>query len=720
MTADGVRGAVDASPIGRVAALGMAVAGFLAGGARAQEPASGSPAAGAAASEPATSLPPVEVTGTATTLTHDIPQSIEAVSEHEISEQGISRLQDVLRNVPGITLNAGEGGSHGDSVNLRGLSVPDSFFLDGLRDIGLYQRDTFDQGSVEVLLGPSSVLFGRGSTAGVINQVTKQPMLVPLEEATVEFGTAEAARATADVNWVLGDHAALRVNLMDERSKVADRNYVVNARNGVAPALAFGLNQATTLTLSYLHQYENDLPDYGIPFIDGSPAPVNRRNYYGLRNYDRTKTTVDIATLRLEHKFGDAVSLVDSVRYGRYDFLYLLSAPHLDDDSTEPPAPGTPPADILVYRDQPSSGGTEDEFINRTDLTVAFNTAGLAHTLIAGVELSTETSDVTKYVNGLDVIPPTPLLDPVPVYSPPTPLDVDTLPHTYGSDISFSLMDRIRISPQWDFDAGIRWDRFDTHYREAVSGNAFSRIDTEVSPRAALVFKPVEGQSYYASYGSSYNPAIEYLTLAPSSESLSPEKDYTVEAGAKIELAHRSLALTAALFDTLLDNARQADPDDPTVQQMPFDQRVLGAEVGVSGYVARGWEIQAGYTHLDDRITASTTDPLSLGRMAPNIPTDAFTLWTTWEPGHGWKFGGGPLFMSHRFADTDNTAGVPSYVVLNAMVSYRVSPHLEFQVNVNNIADKLYFNGLYYTEVDENHAVPGPGRTFLLTAKLRY
>jgi catecholate siderophore receptor len=693
------------------------VAGFLAGSARGQGPA---PAAdGPSPSDPVTSLPPIEVTGTATTVAHDIPQAIATVSENEISEQGISRLQDVLRNVPGITLNAGEGGAHGDSLNLRGLSVPDSFFLDGVRDIGLYQRDTFDEGSVEVLLGPSSVLFGRGSTAGVINQVTKQPMLVPLEEATVELGTADAARATADLNVVLGDHAAFRLNLMDERSEVADRDYVLNARNGIASALAFGINGATTLTLSYLHQYENDLPDYGIPFIDGVPAPVNRSNYYGLLNYDRTKTTVDIATVRLEHTFNDTLSLVDSVRYGHYDFLYLLSAPHLDDDYTEVPPPGTPLADILVYRDQPSSGGTEEEFVNRTDLTAKFQTAGFSHTLIAGIELSTETSDVTKYINGIDVIPPTPLLNPDPSYSPPTALDVDSLPHTYGSDVSFSLMDRVQLSPQWDLDAGVRWDRFDSHFSEAISGSAFSRVDTEVSPRAALVFKPVSGQSYYASYGSSYNPAIEYLTLAPSSESLSPEKDHTVEVGAKVELAHGALAVTGSLFDTLLDNARQADPDDPTVQQMPFDQRVLGAEVGLSGYLTREWEIQAGYTHLDDRISAST-DPLAVGRFAPNIPTDAFSLWTTWEPGRRWKVGGGPLFMSHRFADTDNTAGVSGYVVVNAMVSYRVSPHLDLQVNLNNVGDTLYYNGLYYTGPDENHAVPGPGRTLLVTAKLRF
>jgi catecholate siderophore receptor len=697
------------------ASVRLAVCGLLASGARAEEAGS----AAAAAADPVSSLPPIEVTGTATTVAHDIPQSIETVSEKEISEEGISRLEDVLRNVPGITLNAGEGGAHGDSINLRGVSVPDSFFIDGLRDIGLYQRDTFDQGSVEILLGPSSVLFGRGSTAGVINQVTKQPMLVPLDEATIEVGTADAARATADVNYVLGGSAAFRLNLMDERSKVADRDYVTNSRYGIAPAIAVGLNGSTTLALSYLHQYENDLPDYGIPFIDGSPAPVKRSNYYGLLNYDRTKNTVDIGTLRFEHRFGDSLSLVDSVRYGHYDFLYLLSAPHLDDDYTEPPAPGTPLADIVIYRDQPSSGGTETEFINRTDLTADFKTGGLDHTLIAGLELSTENSQVTRYENGMDVIAPTSLLDPNPVYSPPTPLDIDDLPHSYGSDVSFSVMDRIKISPQWDLDAGIRWDRFGSHFVDAMSGDAFSRVDTEVSPRAALVVKPASGQSYYASYGASYNPAIEYLTLAPSSESLSPEKDYTVELGAKIELGSGGLTLTGALFDTLLDNARQADPDDPTVQQMPFDQRVLGAEVGLSGYVARGWEIQAAYTHLDDRITAST-DPLALRRSAPNIPNDSATLWTTWEAGHGWKVGGGPLFMSHRYADTDNTAGVPSYVVLNALVAYRVSPHLDLQLNVNNLADKLYFNGLYYTGVDENHAVPGPGRTFLFTARLHF
>ncbi|HEY4989360.1 MAG TPA: TonB-dependent siderophore receptor, partial [Opitutaceae bacterium] len=659
------------------------------------------------------------VTGTATTKPHDIPQSIETLTQQVMAEQAVTSMQDVLRNVPGITINAGEGGAHGDSVNLRGISVPDSFFLDGLRDIGLYQRDTFDEEAVEVLLGPSSVLFGRGSTAGVINQVTKQATLAALESASVEVGTAGFERATADVDFAIGDHAAGRLNVMDQRFGVADRDDVLIRSHGIAPTLAFGINTPTALTLSFLHQAEDDIPDYGIPFIDGAPALVNRRNYYGLVNYDRTKTTVDIGTVRLEHKFNDHVSLINSARYGHYDFTYLLSGPHLDDDFTEPPAPGTPLSDILVYRDQPSSGGTEEELINRTDLTTKFDTGALSHTLITGIELSRERSDITKYINGENVIPPTPILDPYPYYSPPTALDTDTLPKTFGSDVSFSAMDKIRLSSQWDLDGGLRWDRFNSHYSESVTGSAFARNDTELSPRAAVVYKPNGSQSFYASYGSSYNPAIEYLVIAPSSESLSPEKDYTTEVGTKLDFLNHTLTFTGAVFDTLLANARLADPDDPTVQQLPFDQRVLGFEVGASGYITDQFEVLASFTHLGDRISASTDAP-SVGKRVPNIPRDSGSLWLTWEPGRTWKVGGGALYMGQRYADVYNTAGVPSYVVLNGMVSYRVNAHVDLQLNLNNIADKLYFNGIYYTEVDENHAVPGPGRTLLVTARVHF
>jgi len=664
-------------------------------------------------------LPSVEVTGTAIASDHDNPQAINTIDAKELAEQNLTLVTEALRNVPGVTLNAGEGGAHGDSINLRGLSVPDSFFQDGIRDIGQYQRDTFNSDSIAVLLGPASVLFGRGSTAGIINSVSKQPQLTPLAAVNVSAGQGDYWRGTGDFNWVLSDTAAARLAVMDQRNEVVQRDQVLYRRYGVAPTLAFGIDTPTRVTLSYFRQSENDIPDYGIPFLDGAPAAVDRNNYYGLINYDRTRTNVNVGSARLEHDFSEDVSISDTVRYATYGFEYLLSAPHLDNDFTEPPAPGTPLADILDYRDQPSSAGTTTEAINRTDVTAKFDSGGVMSTLTGGVELSRELNNVTRYTNGIDDIPGTPILSPAAFFAPATPLTAVALPRSRGTDVSAFATDSVALGTHWDVAAGVRWDRFDEHFSEALSDSAYARTDTELSPRAAVIFKPDPAQSYYLSYGTSYNPAIEYLVLAPSDTSLSPEKDNTVELGMKVKILGGQAELTGALFDTKLTNARIADPDDPTIQQMPFDQRVKGAEIGFSGYVMDEWEVTVNYTHLNDRITA-TTDPLALGKIAPNSPHDGLNFWSTVEPTPAWKIGGGFTAVSHRYADTDNTAGVPAYVVFNAMTSYQVNEHCKLQLNLNNVTDKLYFTSVYYSAVDENHALPSAGRTLIGAASYRF
>src|ERR1700722_2098106 len=367
-------------------------------------------------------LQSIEVTGTAIHTSQDISQSTVAVDQKELAEQNLVLVQDALRNVPGITLNSGEGGSHGDSVNLRGLSIPDSFFLDGVRDIGQYQRDTFNSESIAVLLGPASAVFGRGSTAGVINSISKQPMLTPLAAISISAGQADYHRDTGDFNLPLSDTAAARITVMDQRNNVVQRDEVTYRRYGVAPTLAFGIDTPTRLTLSYFKEEENNLPDYGIPFIDGAPAHVDRNNYYGLVNYDRTRTNTNIGTIRIEHDFSDAITISDSLRYANYGFEYLVDGPFLGNDFVAPPPPGTPYADIAVSRDQPSSAGTTSLLINRSDLTSKFDVLGFKNALTTGLELSKEVSRVHRYENGLDDIPPTPLLAPDAFNTPPTPL----------------------------------------------------------------------------------------------------------------------------------------------------------------------------------------------------------------------------------------------------------------------------------------------------------
>src|SRR6202046_754500 len=644
--------ACTAGATNRFTAAGVAVTALISAHARADV------AAAPGGEQPA--LPSVEVTGTAIHTEADISQSVDTIDKKELAEQHLTLLQDALRNVPGVTLNSGEGGAHGDSVNLRGLSIPDSFFLDGVRDIGQYQRDTFNSEAISVLLGPASAVFGRGSTSGVINSISKQPLLTTLAASGVSAGQADWWRGTADFNLPLSDTAAARLTVMDQRNGVVQRDQVLYRRYGVAPTLAFGIDTPTRLTLSYFKEEENNLPDYGIPFVDGAPAHVDRSNYYSLANYDRTRTNTDIGTIRFEHDFSDSLTLSDSLRYANYGFEYLVTGPFQGNDFVEPPPPGTPYADIDISRDQPSSAGATSLLINRTDATTKFDAGGFANAL-----------------------------------------------------------DSLALGPNWDVDAGLRWDRFKSSFSEVFSGTGFERTDTFLSPRAAVIYKPDAAQSYYLSYGTSQNPVIEYLIVAPSDESLSPEKNDTLELGGKIKLFNGGAQLTGALFDTRVYNARISDPNDPTVQQAPFDQHVQGLELGINGYVTDIFEVNANYTHLKDKIT-ETTDPLSLGKYAPNTPHDAVNVWTTLEPTPAWTVGAGFTGVSHRYADTENTAGVPGYVVFNAMTSYSVNDHLKLQLNLNNVTDKLYFTSIYYVGIAENHALPAAGRTLIGTANYRF
>ena len=237
----------------------------------------------------------------------DTPQSITAIPQHVIADQGVSTLRDTLRNAPGISLAAGEGGAQGDNLTIRGFGAQNDIFLDGMRDFGNYYRDSFNYEQVDVLEGPAGVEFGRGSTGGVINQESKAPELHPFVRVEALGGTDTTRRVTADINEALPDFAggtAFRLNVMGHEAGVAGRDVVTGRRYGVAPTVAFGLNTPTRVTASYFHFAEDDIPDYGLPWYFGRPAPVPRHDYYGFADQNFLRTNVDMGTVKVEHDLG--------------------------------------------------------------------------------------------------------------------------------------------------------------------------------------------------------------------------------------------------------------------------------------------------------------------------------------------------------------------------------------------------------------------------------
>lgn len=655
---------------------------------------------------------------------NDTPQSIDRIDKETMRQQSVTSLQDALRYAPGITLNSGEGGAHGDNVNLRGFSSIDAFFLDGVRDPGAYTRDNFDLESVEVLEGPSSILFGNGSAGGVVNQASKTPTLAPLRAGTLELGTNAEARMTVDVNQPLGPSAALRLDVMGETAGVADRDYVEQRRWGLAPSVAVGLGQPTTVTLSYFHEQEDNVPDYGIPFLYGQPANVPRNLYYGLKDSDITQTDVNVLTAVLRHELGDDISLSDTLRYGNYWGNFRVSAPHFGNDFVGGvPAPGTPLADIVIYRDRPSSEGTQTYLTNHTDLIARFATGSFAHVLTAGLELGRQTTDYARFDNayeGIDGIAPTPLLAPDPNAPAPVQKDIVSRPSTTADMLGVYAIDTVQLLPEWSLNLGARFDRYDTSFDDALSGQGFRRQDSAWSPKAALVWKPTEAQTYYMSYSTSFDPAVSFLTIAPDTKGPAPESAKTFELGAKNGWLGGLLQSSAALFRTESANVTVSDPDDPTLQELPgSNQRIQGVELSLTGHLTASWEVDANVTLLDPRITASAT-PGEVGRLIPGAARGTGNLWTLYDLDDDWQVGAGLNYVGHRFADSANTANIPSYIVWSAMAGYAVTDDIRVQANLINLTDERYYEGAYFSGADENHVIPGAGRTLTVTTSFRF
>jgi catecholate siderophore receptor len=235
----------------------------------------------------------------------------------------------------------------------------------------------------------------------------------------------------------------------------------------------------------------------------------------------------------------------------------------------------------------------------------------------------------------------------------------------------------------------------------------------------ALIYKPSGDASLYFSYGTSFDPSAEALTLTTRTASLGPVEAYTLEAGAKATILDGGLLATGAVFRTVVDNAQTNDPDNPAVTVLNGDQRVEGFELGVSGHVTRKLELTAGYAYLHGTTVASG-NPLYVGKAMPNVAPNAVNLWAEYYLTDGWEVGLGGNYLDRRFADSAQTAEVPGYIVANAMTSYRLGHGLTIQLNLNNIFDRRYYDGVYYTSVSENHAVPGPGRTLKATVKASF
>ncbi len=658
----------------------------------------------------------------------DTPQSITAIPKGILADEGVSTLRDTLRNAPGISLAAGEGGAQGDNLTIRGFTAQDDIFLDGMRDFGSYYRDPFNYEKVDIIEGPAGVDFGRGSTGGVINQESKVPLLHPLMNFDAGVGTDLTRRFTGDINEPLphvANGAAFRLNFMGHESNVAQRNVVENRRYGVAPSFAVGLNTPTRLITSYFHFNEDDIPDYGLPWYFGHPAPVPRQNYYGFSDLNFLRTNVDMGTIRAEHDLGDHGLLRNVVRYANYERKWQITEPQVNNASAGPITPTTPLDQVMVNRNQLAGVSDESILWDQADVTLTGKFLGVRQTAVAGVEGGRETSDPTRlnYANatGINTVPLTNLLDPNPYqpFSGTATLRSDV--HATAYSVGVYLLDTFELNRQWELSGGIRWDRFNTDYSESIANVHFNQLVRKPTWRGALVYKPLQNGSIYFDYGTSFNPSAETLSLTQATAATPPEENETFEFGSKWDLNGGRLTLRGALFRTNKENAREPNPNDSSIDVLAGNQRVDGAEFIIQGHVTDRWEVLSSYTFMHSEVVSSNAYSFAIGHPLNNVPQNLFNLWTEYRLPHGFEVGAGSNFVDSRTANTATLTpttiveSAPGYWNFSAMGKYDITERISLQANVYNLLDRFFLD-----ELHPGHVIPGAGTSALFGMKFKF
>lgn len=660
----------------------------------------------------------------------DVPQTVSVIPTEVMQEQGATNLRDVLKNVPGISIQAGEGGvPPGDNLSIRGFNARTDLFVDGVRDFGGYSRDPFNFEQVEVTKGPSSTNAGRGSTGGSINLSSNAPRLEKFSEAFLGVGTDEYYRATLDVNQEISrlTGAAFRVNGVFHTQDVPGRDYTDQERWGIAPTVAFGLDTETRFTLGYFHLDQNNLPDYGLPWVPrtsnntglpgGIPEGVSYKNWYGLLARDHEDIQTDIATAVFEHDFNEDLKLRNSTRLGLTSTDLSITAPRFDNS-------GTDAAD--VRRTDWKNRDQEDSiFANSTDLRHDFTTGKLKHELVAVIEVSREEEENRlRGDRNAASAPNTDLYHPTQNLNGYTPdiFYTGVVRNSTADSVGISLFDTVKINEQWMASGGLRWDYFDVDYNPGDGSGTLGRLDKMFSYRGAITYKPQENGSIYLGCGTSFNPAAEGLSLSESATAaanlnLDPEESNTIELGTKWDVLEEKLSLTAAIFRTDKTNARSEDPTDPgDVISLDGEQRVQGFEFGFSGQITDKWRLIGGYTYLDSE-GSSSNNPFEEGNEVSNTPENSFSLWSVHTLPAGFEVALGSQYVDSRFNNSrsDTRQEAPGYMTFDGMVSYQLNKNTTLRLNAYNLTDKEYID-----RVGGGHFIPGQGRSVVLSANIKF
>ncbi|TCQ97938.1 iron complex outermembrane receptor protein [Neorhizobium sp. JUb45] len=646
----------------------------------------------------------------------ETPQSISVITSDRMKDQGVQSINEALRYTAGVRSESSGSQMMDNPLYLRGFQQSSlDTFQDGLRAVtpgyfGFFALDPYGVERIEVLKGPSSVLYGQQVPGGMVNTVSKRPTDNPVNEIETVFGSFDHYQGGFDLGGVSEDKTIMYRFVGMARDAGTQVDHVDNDRRYFAPSFTWAPDEDTKLTVLGSYQ-RNDGDFYAqVPaaavLFDNPNGHIPFNRFLGEPSWEYETADRTAVGYEFQHRFNDTVQFEQNFRYT-----------HLTNHRQYLQASGALVGNRTLNRTYNLRDIENDGIAVDNRLRFDFDTGAIEHKAIVGVDYLWGSS---KWLEQRGAAPSIDIFNPV--YG--SPINTGTWTSRSLSDITASQAG-IYAQDQIKFDnliltLGIRQDWAWRDTENLLAGGVTTQRDHSFTKRAGLTYLFDNGIAPYVSYSESFSPVVGTDSLG---NVFVPETAQQYEVGIKYQPAGFDGLFTVSAFDLARQNVQTYNYADPRVTLQTGEVRVRGFELEALANLDDGLSLTAAYTYSDAEITETETTS-QLGNTPYRVPRHTASIWLNYEMQQealdGLSIGGGVRYIGDTWGSDDNTFKVPAFTLVDVALRYDFGQKfpeakgLSASLNVSNLFDKSYVPGCFTV----NACNYGSERTF--TGKLSY